>query len=82
MAWPAFVVLVATGIWNVTAVLYSSQGLGLEGGADGQDPDRDRGGRRRLLAPTVHHQGPAALWGSVGGSASVAALVMGVLLAG
>ena len=25
MAWPAFVVLVATGIWNVTAVHYSSQ---------------------------------------------------------
>ena len=25
LAWPAFVVLIATGIWNITAVGYSSQ---------------------------------------------------------
>ena len=59
LAWPAFVVLVVTGIWNVTAVHYSAPGLGLEGRADGQDRRRGPGRRRRLPAPAGHRQGPA-----------------------
>ena len=81
MAWPAYLLLIVTGIWNVTAVHYSSQ-VGLEGGAHGQDRrgDPGRGGRRP--APAGEDRAQLALWGSVSGVASVAALVMGVLLAG
>lgn len=82
MAWPAFVVLVATGIWNVAAVHYSSQ---------------DSAWKAVLMAKIVvvllagvatglHQRATTrvqlALWGSVAGTASVVALVMGILLAG
>jgi putative copper export protein len=82
LAWPAFLVLVATGIWNITAVHYSSQSSAWKAVL-----------MAKILVVIVSaigiglHQrattkGQLALWGSVGGIASVAALVMGILLAG
>jgi putative copper export protein len=74
MAWPAYAVLLVTGVWNITAVHYSAQ---------------DSAWKAVLLAGLavwLHQRattkGQLALWGSVGGVASVAALVMGILLAG
>ena len=81
MAWPAFVLLVATGIWNVTAVesgstsawkavLMAKIAIVIVAG----------------IATGLHQRattkGQLALWGSVAGTASVTALVLGVLLAG
>lgn len=79
--WPAYAVLLATGIWNVTAtrrgqphawkvVLGVKVGVVLLAG----------------LGAFLHQRSKSrvglALWGGVAGLASLAALVLGVLLAG
>ena len=82
LAWPAYGVLLLTGIWNVSAVHPSQQStpwkvvLGvkiaavvLAGGCALAD---QRATSRRGLA----------VWGSLAGVSSVAALLLGVLLAG
>ena len=83
LAWPAYAVLVVTGFWNVSTVHCSSQRHGLEGGAHGQDR---RGGPGRASASScTSGRRPRASWrcgGRWAGIASVAALVMGILLAG
>jgi putative copper export protein len=82
LSWPAFAVLVVTGIWNMTAVHPSQRSTawqvvlgvkiavvalsGLAAYLHGR-----AGSRRRL-----------ALWGSVSGTAAVGSLVLGVLMAG
>lgn len=81
LSWPAFAVLIATGIWNVVAV------------SKGQPP-----AWKALLGAKVavvllagvgawlHQRSKSrkglALWGALAGVASVAALMMGVFLAG
>ena len=81
LSWPAYVVLVATGVWNVAAV-HSGQPhawsvllgvkiavvllAGLAAWLHG------RAGSKTLLA----------VWGAVAGVCSLAAVVMGVFLAG
>lgn len=82
MAWPAFVVLVATGFWNISAVHL---------------PDRSHAYRVTLLvkvvvvalsglAAALHARArsrPAlALWGALSGLAALGALFLGVLLGG
>ena len=81
LQWPAYAVLLATGVWNVGAVGSGAHGawqavLGakiavvlLAGLAAGL---HTRARSRRALA----------VWGAVAGTSSVAALVMGVFLAG
>lgn len=82
LSWPAFIVLVLTGIWNLSAVhashatsawttvLFVKIGVvALAAIAAG------------LHQRATTKQGLAA-WGSIAGVASVAALVFGVLLAG
>jgi putative copper export protein len=82
LAWPAYLVLIATGIWNISAVHFSSQ-----------DPAWKAVLMAKVLVVIVagvgaylHQQATTksqlALWGSVAGTASVVALVMGILLAG
>ena len=82
MAWPAFVVLVATGIWNVTAVHYSSQDSAWKAVLMAKIAVVVVAGVAVALHQRASTKGQLALWGSVGGVASVAALVMGILLAG
>ncbi|HEX3333627.1 MAG TPA: hypothetical protein VHS57_04755 [Acidimicrobiales bacterium] len=82
MAWPAFLVLVATGIWNVTAVHYSSQDSAWKAVLMAKILVVVVAGVAVGLHQRATTKGQLALWGSVGGTASVAALVMGVLLAG
>lgn len=82
LSWPAYAVLLATGIWNIAAVHPSGQSsawrvvLGVKiavvvvaGVAAGLHTRAT--GRRGL-----------AIWGSVAGVTSIGALVLGVLLAG
>jgi putative copper export protein len=82
MAWPAFLVLVATGIWNITAVHYSSQSSAWKAVLMAKILVVILAGVATGLHQRATTKGQLALWGSVGGTASVAALVMGVLLAG
>jgi putative copper export protein len=82
MAWPAFVVLVATGIWNVTAVHYSAQDSAWKAVLMAKIVVVLLAGVATGLHQRASTKGQLALWGSAAGTASVAALVMGILLAG
>jgi putative copper export protein len=82
MAWPAYVVLVVTGIWNVTAVHYSSQDTAWKAVLMAKILVVIVAGVAVFLHQRSTTKAQLALWGSVGGTASVVALVMGVLLAG
>jgi putative copper export protein len=82
MAWPAFLVLIATGIWNITAVHYSSQSSTWKAVLMAKILVVIVAGVATGLHQRATTKGQLALWGSVGGTTSVAALVMGVLLAG
>jgi putative copper export protein len=82
LAWPAFVLLVATGIWNVTAVHYSSEDSAWKAVLMAKIAVVIVSGVAVGLHQRATTKGQLALWGSIGGIASVAALVMGILLAG
>ena len=82
MAWPAYVVLLGTGIWNVVAV----------------EPSKQSAAWRAVLAVKIAvallsglsawmHQrsktaASLAIWGATSGLTALAALVLGVALAG
>jgi putative copper export protein len=82
MAWPAYAVLLVTGIWNVTAVHYSSQDSAWKAVLMAKIAVVILAGVAVGLHQRASSKTQLALWGSVGGMASVAALVMGILLAG
>jgi putative copper export protein len=81
VAWPAFAVLVATGIWNVLAAAPSGNTaydatlalkiavVAVSGGA-------------AALHTAARSRRALAVWGALGGLAAVGALFLGVLLAG
>ena len=81
LGWPAFGVLVVTGNWNVAAVHYAAQGTAWKTVLFVKIVVvvAGRAGRASTSGPPP---GALALWGSVAGAASVAALAMGILLAG
>lgn len=81
LSWPAYAVLVATGIWNMAAV----------GGGHSTAWEVLLGVKIAVvagagLAAWLHGRATSrvwlGVWGGVAGSASVTALVMGVFLAG
>ncbi len=82
MAWPAYLLLLVTGIWNVTAVHYSSQDSAWKAVLMAKIAVVILAGVAVGLHQRATTKGQLALWGSVGGVTSVAALVMGILLAG
>jgi len=82
MAWPAYLLLIVTGIWNVTAVHYSSQDSAWKAVLMAKIVVVLLAGVGVVLHQRATTKGQLALWGSVGGVASVAALVMGIVLAG
>ena len=82
MAWPAYLLLIVTGIWNVTAVHYASQDSAWKAVLMAKIVVVLLAGVGVVLHQRATTKGQLALWGSVGGVASVAALVMGILLAG
>ena len=82
MAWPAFLVLILTGIWNITAVHASSATSAWKAVLMAKSVIVLIAGVAVGLHQRATSKAQLALWGSVGGTASVAALVMGILLAG
>jgi len=81
IAWPAFAVLVATGIWNVTQVPHPFEGaygatLALKIAVVGV------AGVAAWLHSTSRRPRSLAVFGAVSGVAALAALFLGVLLAG
>lgn len=82
LSWPAFAVLVVTGVWNVSTFHFDQQTtvwkvvlfvkIGVVALAGAAAWLHSRAGSKAALAA----------WGSVAGVASVAALFMGILLAG
>ena len=82
LAWPAYVVLLVTGVWNVTAVHYSSQDSAWKAVLMAKIAVVLLAGLGAFLHQRATTKGQLALWGSVAGTASVTALVMGILLAG
>ena len=79
--WPAYAVLVATGIWNVGVVGSHAHGawqavLGVKVAVV------LLAGLAAFLHTRARSRGALAAWGAIAGTASVTALVMGVFLAG
>ena len=82
LAWPAFVVLIATGLWNIAAVHPSRQTTAW----------RVVFGVKMAVVvlagvATARHQAAKsraglAVWGALSGTAALAALVLGVAIAG
>jgi putative copper export protein len=81
LAWPAYVVLLVTGIWNVSAVGYSSMSSPWKAVLIAKIAVVVLAGLGVLLHQRATTKQGLAVWGAVGGLASVAALVMGILLA-
>jgi putative copper export protein len=82
MAWPAFAVLVITGFWNVSTFTWSHQTTAWKAVLIAKIVVVVVAGVAVGLHQRATSRTQLALWGSVGGVASIAALVMGILLAG
>jgi putative copper export protein len=82
MAWPAYAVLVVTGIWNVSSVTWSAQSSAWKAVLMAKIAVVLVAGIGAFLHQRATTKSQLALWGSVAGTASVVALVMGILLAG
>ena len=82
LAWPAYAVLVVTGFWNVSTFHWADQSGAWKAVLIAKVVVVVAAGVGSLLHTRATSPPALALWGSVAGLASVAALVMGVLLAG
>jgi putative copper export protein len=82
LAWPAYAVLVVTGVWNISADGYANGDTAWKAVLIAKIAVVALAGLGVLLHQRATTPGGLAFWGSVGGLASVAALVMGILLAG
>jgi putative copper export protein len=82
LLWPAFAVLVITGFWNISAITLSSQSTAWKTVLIVKLVVVVIAGVGVYLHQRSMTKRSLALWASVGALASVAALVMGVFLAG
>ena len=82
LAWPAFALLVVTGFWNISTFTWSHQSTAWKAVLVAKIVVVVVAGVAVALHQRASSKAQLALWGSVGGLASIAALVMGVLLAG
>ncbi|HTU38704.1 MAG TPA: hypothetical protein VMF35_11970 [Acidimicrobiales bacterium] len=82
MAWPAYVVLVLTGFWNISTFTWSQQSSAWKAVLIAKIVVVALAGLGAFLHQRATTKAQLALWGSVAGTASVTALVMGILLAG
>jgi putative copper export protein len=82
VAWPAYAVLVVTGFWNISTIHWAGQSGAWKAVLMAKVIVVAAAGAGALLHSRATTPGATALWGSVGGLASVAALAMGILLAG
>jgi putative copper export protein len=82
LAWPAYAVLVVTGFWNLSTFHWADQSGPWKAVLIAKVVVVAAAGVGSLLHTRATSRAALALWGSVAGLASVAALAMGVLLAG
>lgn len=82
LLWPAFAVLVITGFWNISAITLSGQSTAWKTVLMVKLVVVVIAGVGVYLHQRSTTKGSLAVWASVGGLASVAALAMGVFLAG
>jgi putative copper export protein len=82
MAWPAYAVLVLTGFWNFSTFTWSDQTTAWKTVLVAKIVVVALAGLGAALHQRATSKAQLALWGSVAGTASIAALVMGILLAG
>lgn len=82
LLWPAFAVLVITGFWNISAITLSGQSTAWKAVLVIKLAVVVIAGVGVYLHQRSTTKRSLAVWGSVGGLASVVALVMGVFLAG
>jgi putative copper export protein len=82
LAWPAYAVVVVTGFWNITTFEWASQSSAWKAVLIAKIIVVAASGLGVLLQARAGTRAQQALWGSVAGLASVAALAMGILLAG
>jgi putative copper export protein len=82
LAWPAYAVLVITGFWNISTFQWADQSTAWKAVLIAKIVVVAAAGVGSLLHARATSRPAVAVWGSVAGLSSVAALVMGVLLAG
>jgi putative copper export protein len=82
LSWPAFAVLVLTGIWNVSAVHASNSTAAWKTVLAVKIGVVVLAGLGAWLHSRAQTKGALAAWGSIAGTASIVAVVLGVLLAG
>jgi putative copper export protein len=82
LAWPAYAVLVVTGLWNVSTFHWAGQSGAWKAVLIAKIVVVVAAGAGALLHQRSTTKAAMAVWGSVAGLASVAALALGVLLAG
>jgi putative copper export protein len=82
LAWPAYAVLVVTGFWNISTFTWSQQSTAWKTVLIVKIVVVALAGLGAFLHQRATSKAQLALWGSVAGTASVAALAMGILLAG
>jgi putative copper export protein len=82
LAWPAYLVLVVTGIWNVTTFTWADQSSAWKAVLMAKIVVVLLAGLAAFLHQRATTKAQLALWGSVAGTASIGALAMGILLAG
>jgi putative copper export protein len=82
LAWPAYAVLVVTGFWNLSTFTWHGQTTAWKVVLIVKIVVVAAAGAGSLLHSRSTSRPALAAWGSVAGLASVASLVLGVLLAG
>jgi len=82
LAWPAYAVLVVTGFWNFSTFHWAAQSSAWKAVLIVKIVVVAAAGLGALLHARATSRTALAVWGSVAGLASVAALTLGVLLAG
>ena len=82
LAWPAYAVLVLTGFWNLSTFTWSDQTTAWKTVLIVKLVVVALAGLGAFLHQRATSKAQLAIWGSVAGTASIAALVMGILLAG
>jgi putative copper export protein len=82
IVWPAYLVLIITGFWNISIFHFASQTSAWKAVLMVKIVVVVAAGVGAFLHQRATTKPALALWGSVAGIASIAALAMGVVLAG
>lgn len=82
MQWPAYVVLIVTGIWNIAAVRPHTEGSTWSAVLGVKITVVLLAGIAAFLHQRAKTRSALAIWGSIAGTTSLLALALGVFLAG